>query len=101
MMVRFIPETGKKNYWVCEAFTRSIDGLAADESKAILDLLFRHQLQPRYVIRWHWEKGDIAFWDHRTTLHSGIADYGSAYRHGVRATVGGGRPIAASAAPAC
>jgi alpha-ketoglutarate-dependent taurine dioxygenase len=92
-LVRLIPENGKKNYLVSQAFTRSINGLTKAESEAILDFLFRHQLQPNNVIRWHWGVGDIAFWDHRTTLHSGIADFGSQERHGIRATIAGGRPI--------
>jgi taurine dioxygenase len=96
-LVRYIPETGRNNYWVSEAFTRSVNGLTEEESTALLVFLFRHQLDPKYVIRWHWEAGDIAFWDHRTTLHSGVADYGSSARNGVRATIAGGRPIPARA----
>lgn len=92
-MVRVIPETGQKNYWVSEQHTERIIGLSKWESEAILNLLFRHQLRPEYVIRWSWSVGDIAFWDHRTTLHSGVFDFGSQKRRGQRASVGPNSPV--------
>ena len=95
-LVRLIPETGKKNYWVSRAFTRRVNELTQAESDNLLEFLFRHQLNPEYAIRWKWHEGDIAFWDHRTTLHSGIKDYGDFQRHGCRASLAGGRVIPAS-----
>ncbi len=92
-LVRVIPETGVKNYWVSEQHTNHIVGLSKHESDAILQLLFREQLLPQFVIRWNWSVGDIAFWDHRTTLHSGVADFGSEKRHGQRASVLPNSPV--------
>lgn len=97
-IVRVIPETGQKNYWVSEQHTERIVGLSKWESEAILGLLFRHQLRPQFVIRWKWSVGDIAFWDHRTTLHSGVADFGAQKRRGQRASVGPNEPIGVHAA---
>jgi len=94
-LVRLIPETGRKNYWLCRRFTRAIKELTPPESDALLDFLFAHQLRPEFVLRWRWRAGDIAFWDHRTTLHAGIADYGDQQRHGQRASIAGGRPVPA------
>lgn len=92
-IVRVIPETGRANYWVCERFTRRIKGLTDRESRAVLGTLFAHQLRPEYLIRWRWQVGDIAFWDHRTTLHAGVDDYGEAERHGQRASIEGEAPV--------
>ena len=92
-VVRVIPETGRKNYWVSEQHTEFLLGLSKWESDAILNLLFRHQLRPEFVIRWSWSVGDVAFWDHRTTLHSGVADFGSQIRRGQRASVGPNSPV--------
>jgi taurine dioxygenase len=97
-LVRLIPETGRKNYWLCRRFTRGIRELGPSESDALLGFLFAHQLRPEYVVRWRWHRGDIAFWDHRTTLHAGIADYGGEDRRGQRASIAGGRPVPAGAA---
>ncbi|MGH8919329.1 MAG: TauD/TfdA dioxygenase family protein [Actinomycetes bacterium] len=95
-LVRLIPETGRKNYWLCRRFTRAITGLSQEESDAVLGLLFAHQLRPEFVLRWKWHAGDLAFWDHRTTLHAGVGDYGSHERHGQCASIAGGRPLPVS-----
>jgi taurine dioxygenase len=94
-LVRRIPETGTKNYWVSQQHTEAINELHKPESDAILAYLFAHQLRPEYVIRWNWSVGDIAFWDHRRTLHSGINDFANAKRRGRRASVGRNTPIPA------
>lgn len=94
-LVRVIPETGRKNYWLCRRFTRAVKELSPSEGDALLSFLFAHQLRPEFVLRWRWRPGDLAFWDHRTTLHAGIADYGERERHGQRASIAGGRPVPA------
>jgi taurine dioxygenase len=95
-LVRLIPETGQKFYWASAQHTERIQGLSRDESDAILNLIFRQQLKPEFVIRWRWTVGDIAFWDHRRTLHAGVNDYDRTQtRHGRRANIGAAKPIPA------
>lgn len=88
-LVRTIPERGSRNYWLSERHTEAITELSKWESNAILQLLFRHQLRPEFVIRYRWSVGDLAVWDHRTTLHAGVNDYGSKTRRGVSVLVAG------------
>ncbi len=96
-LVRTIPETGQKLYWASAQHTERIQDLSKDESDAILGLIFKQQLKPEFVIRWHWTVGDIAFWDHRTTLHAGVNDYDRTQtRHGRRANIGSAQPIPAA-----
>lgn len=99
-LVRFIEESGACNYWISRAFTRRINELLPGESDALLGFLFAHQLRPEHVLRWRWQRGDIAFWDHRTTLHSGIKDYGDLPRMACRATTCGGPVIPVPVGPA-
>lgn len=95
-VVRRLRETGEKYYWVSAQHTSRIQGLSKDESDAILGLLFRQQLKPEFVIRWRWTLGDIAFWDHRTTLHAGVNDYDrSESRRGRRANIASVKPVPA------
>jgi alpha-ketoglutarate-dependent taurine dioxygenase len=95
-LVRVIPETGQRFYWASAQHTERIQGLSRDESDAILNLIFRQQLKPEFVIRWRWTVGDIAFWDHRKTLHAGVNDYDRTQtRHGRRANIGTAKPIPA------
>jgi taurine dioxygenase len=41
----------------------------------VLDMLFAHQLQPKYQYTHQWTEGDVLVWDHIGTLHNAIADY--------------------------
>jgi taurine dioxygenase len=96
-VVRRLPETGNKHYWVSAQHTTRIAGVLKDESDAILGLIFKQQLKPEFVIRWRWTVGDIAFWDHRTTLHAGVNDYDrSESRRGRRANIGSAKPVPAA-----
>lgn len=68
-VVRMHPETGRKALFVSEHFTTRIVGLLEAESRALLDELFAHSVQPRYVYRHHWRAHDLVFWDNRSLLH--------------------------------
>ena len=96
-LIRRLPETGRKYYFASAQHTARIRGLSKEESDALLNLVFQQQLKPEFVIRWNWTLGDIAFWDHRTTLHAGVNDYDrSETRRGRRANIGTSKPIPAS-----
>ena len=90
-VVRVHPETGARGLFVNETFTATIEGLGDAESRAILDLLYAHTITPERVVRWHWNAGDLAVWDNRSTVHYAAADY-SERRVMHRVTVVGDRP---------
>jgi taurine dioxygenase len=69
------PISGRKVIYVNPGFTASINGLAPDESRAMLDELFAHVLQPKYRYTHHWTVGDVLIWDHLGTWHCAVADY--------------------------
>lgn len=69
------PETGKKLLYVSELTTTHIEGLAEHESKAILDMLFRHIDWKELHCRFYWRKNSIAMWDNRCTAHYAVGDY--------------------------
>ncbi|KAJ7650086.1 hypothetical protein FB45DRAFT_974154 [Roridomyces roridus] len=93
-VVRVHPATGWKSIYVNPGFTRRIVGLPKAESDAILSLLF-HQISenPDFQVRFHWEKGSIAFWDNRIVTHSATFDFWPATRHALRATPHGEKPL--------
>jgi taurine dioxygenase len=68
--VRTHPATGRKALYVNRLMTREIEGLPRDESDALLQMLFDHQEQPRFVYEHVWRPGDIVMWDNRCTLHA-------------------------------
>ena len=91
-VVRTHPVSGRRGLFVNEGFTTRIDGLKANESDALLRMLFAHVSRPDFTVRWRWKLGDVAFWDNRLTQHYALADYLPARRVMHRATILGDRP---------
>ncbi len=91
-VVRTHPVSGRQALSVNETFTTRINGLAEEESDAILAFLCRHLTQPRFQVRFTWRDNDIAFWDNRCTQHLALWDYWPDKRTGRRVTVKGDRP---------
>ncbi|MEE9279798.1 MAG: TauD/TfdA family dioxygenase [Myxococcota bacterium] len=92
------PETGRGLLYVNSGFTSHIVGLSRRESRAVLDLLYRHiDSTPRLYCRVEWEPGTLAFWDNRCTQHHSVWDYYPHSRYGERVSiVGEERPAAAA-----
>ena len=63
------PETGRKSLYVSPHLTRSIAGLNASESRDLLDRLFEHLSQPRFIWTHDWKIDDLVMWDNRSTMH--------------------------------
>ena len=92
-LVRTHPVTGRKALYVSPRFTIGIAGIDAGEAQALLDELFAHQVDPRFVYRHGWRKGDVVMWDNRSVIHRACG--GHVYpdiRHIHRATVLGDAP---------
>jgi taurine dioxygenase len=89
------PDTGRKLLFVNKVFTSHIPALSAKESDALLDMLYRHIENPRFMCRFRWQPNSVAFWDNRCTQHQAIFDYFPARRSGYRVTINGTRPLAA------
>lgn len=85
--VRTIPETGRRALFVNESFTRNIEGLDERESASLLDYLFEHIRTPEYQLRYRWQRGTLAVWDNRVTVHYAVADYHPRHRLMHRVTV--------------
>jgi taurine dioxygenase len=73
--VRTHPATGKKCLFVCEAYTTELVGLDPQESRNLLDLLFEHLKEDRFVYRHRWAPGDFLIWDNCATQHRAVIDY--------------------------
>jgi taurine dioxygenase len=73
--VRTHPVTGRKCLFMNEAYTTEIVGLEAQESRRLLDLLFEHMKEDRFVYRHRWTPGDFLIWDNCATQHRAILDY--------------------------
>ncbi len=89
-VVRIHPVSGRKVLFVNPQFTLAIDGMEENESRALLDLLFRQALVPEYQFRLHWAPHTIAMWDNRSTQHYAVHDYYPQRRYMERVTIKGG-----------
>ncbi len=89
-VVRIHPVSGRRVLFVNPQFTIGINGMEENESRALLDLLFRQALVPEYQFRLHWAPHTIAVWDNRSTQHYAVHDYYPQRRYMERVTIKGG-----------
>ncbi len=92
-VVRVHPVTGRKAIYVNPQFTTHIKGMEADESRVVLEMLYRKTLRHEYHYRHRWQSDMVVFWDNRSTQHSALHDYYPNRRLMERVTVKGGRPV--------
>lgn len=97
-VVRTHPETKRKALFVSEARTSHFVGMTMEESRGLLQFLFKHSVRPEFTYRHFWSVDDLLMWDNRCTMHMALADYTHDQpRHMHRITVLGtpcGRPYA-------
>ncbi|MBP8539491.1 taurine dioxygenase [Streptomyces sp. MK37H] len=92
-VVRTHPETGRRMLFVNTSFTTRITGMEREESDRLLSFLCRQAHVPEYQVRFHWQPGDIAFWDNRATQHYAVNDYAPHRRVAERVAIEGDRPF--------
>lgn len=83
------PESGRRALYVNPRFTLKIAGWAAEESRSLLEFLYRHATRPEFTTRFRWRRGSMAFWDNRATWHYAVNDYQGARRVMHRITLDG------------
>jgi hypothetical protein len=67
--------------------------------KPLLDFLFDHATQAKYIYRHKWRKGDMVIWDNRSVLHKANPDYDmNEKRYLYRLMLKGEAPIPVAAA---
>jgi alpha-ketoglutarate-dependent taurine dioxygenase len=97
-VVRVHPETGERAL-LLGGFAQRIVGLSGRESRTVIALLQERVPTPENTIRWHWNDGDVAMWDNRSTQHYAVNDYGDIHRVMKRVTVAGAAPVGIDGRP--
>lgn len=63
------PDTGRKALFVDRLMTSRIEGLDPEESDRVLNQLFDHAENPRFVYEHVWRMGDFVMWDNLCAIH--------------------------------
>jgi taurine dioxygenase len=69
-VVRTHPDTKRKALYVNRLMTFTIEDMDDEEGGALLNTLFDHIEQDRFIYAHHWRVGDLVLWDNRCTLHA-------------------------------
>jgi taurine dioxygenase len=68
-LVRTDPESGRKALFLGRRPNAYVLGLEVVESEALLDALWAHATQPRFVMCHQWKVGDLLMWNNLSVLH--------------------------------
>ncbi|MBI2740048.1 MAG: TauD/TfdA family dioxygenase [Rhodospirillales bacterium] len=96
-LVQIHPVTRRRCLLLSPHTMVEVEGMAAAESRALLDELIAHATVDKYVYRHVWAKDDVVMWDNRCTMHS-VEPFDNAHLRRVmhRVTlVGEGKPLPA------
>ncbi len=96
---RHHPETNRSSLFVSELMTVEIEGLPADESNELLEILFAHQRRPEFVYAHSWRPGDVLMWDNRCSVHARNDFPGEERRLLRRITLADEHPVLAGTPP--
>ena len=89
------PETGHNMIFLGRRHGAYVNGLPLEQSEALLDELWAHTVDERFVYEHVWQSGDIVVWDNRATLHRRDAFEAQSRRVLYAAQVEGHRPFEA------
>ena len=63
-----------------------IEGMDEAEGLALVEQLYAHATQDRYIYRHHWRRWDMTIWDNRCTMHAATPLLSDQYRRDMRRT---------------
>ena len=83
------PITGEKSINVNPADTTRILGVSEEESRFLLDILFKQVADSHFIYQHEWQEKDLVIWDNRLTQHRGTHCESKYPRMLLRTTVAG------------
>jgi len=83
-LVRTMPSGRKALYIGGHCF--GIEGMDAGEGLALVEELYAHATQEKYIYRHQWRQWDLVIWDNRCTMHAATPLKSDEYRRDMRRT---------------
>lgn len=83
------PDNGQKILYVNPAHTIAFTGQTYEQSKPLLEQLYKFVEQPEFTCQFDWQPGSLAMWDNRMTWHFAQNDYQGQRREMHRITLQG------------
>lgn len=91
-LVRTHPVTGRRALFISPVYTVGIEGMTPGDAATILQPLYAHMVQERFIYRHRWRVGMVLMWDNRCTMHNAEGGYDGHLRVMHRTTVAGEVP---------
>jgi taurine dioxygenase len=63
------PVNGRATLYLGRRRNSFVEGYTKEESDAVLEELWAHVTQPRFIYQHVWKLGDLVMWDNRSTMH--------------------------------
>jgi len=63
------PANGRATLYLGRRRNSYVEGYSREESDTVLEALWTHVTQPRFVYEHVWKLGDLVMWDNRSTMH--------------------------------
>ena len=92
-LVRTQPRTGARALFINPIYTIGIEGFTDEEGAALINYLFRHMVQVRFVYHHQWAPHMLTMWDNRRLMHNATGGYDGHLRLMHRTTVAGEIPV--------
>lgn len=83
-IVRTMPY-GRKTLFV-GGHCYGVKGMNEEDGLALVEELYAHATQEKYIYRHHWHRWDMTIWDNRCTMHAATPLFSDAYRRDMRRT---------------
>lgn len=92
-VIRTHPVSGREALYVNPIYTVGLEGHSEAAADAILQPLFAHMLEDRFIYRHQWRPDMLTMWDNRCTMHFADGGYDGHLRVMYRTTVAGEAPM--------
>ena len=91
-LVRTHPVSKQKGLFINPVYSMCIEGLEKEESDKLLNKLYAHMIQEKYIYRHSWKKNMLVIWDNRAVMHQATGGYDGYDRLLHRITIAGEQP---------